>query len=233
MEKKKKIKGVIISNGQKWIYDWFDMDSTCPNDVSNILDSLNGEEVEIEINSGGGSVYAGSEIYTALKSYTGNKIVKVVGIAASAASVIAMAGDKVLISPTAQIMIHNVSSSASGDYRDLEHEAEVIKNYNSTISNAYVLKTGIKKEELLTMMDKETWLTPEKALEYKFADEIMFQEEVNFVASVSNDFILPQEVINKIRNTIKNPINQENDESDILISKYNYLKLKGEIKNES
>lgn len=233
MPKKIKIKGVIISNGQKWIYDWFDMDSTCPNDVSSILDTLNGEEVEIEINSGGGSVYAGSEIYTALKSYHGNKTVKVVGIAASAASVIAMAGNKVLISPTAQIMIHNVSSYAQGDYRDLEHEAEVIKNYNSTIANAYTLKTGIKKEELLAMMDKETWLTPEKALEYKFADEIMFQEEVNFVASVSNDFILPQEVINKIRNTIKNPINQENDESDILMSKYNYLKLKGEIKNES
>jgi len=177
MPKKIKIKGTIIPNDWKWIYDWFEMDSTCPNDVSKVLETLNNEEVEVEINSGGGDVYSGSEIYTALKDYKGNKVVKIVGIAASAASIVAMAGDKALISPTAQIMIHNVSSTASGDYRDLEHEAEVIKNYNSTIANAYILKTGMKKDDLLEMMNKETWLTPEKALEYKFVDEIMFQEE--------------------------------------------------------
>lgn len=229
MSKKIKIKGVIIPNDYKWIYDWFEMDATCPNDVSKVLDTLNGEEVEVEINSGGGDVYSGSEIYTALKSYRGNKIVKIVGIAASAASVIAMAGDKVMISPTAQIMIHNVSSAASGDYRVLEHEAEVIKNYNNTIANAYTLKTGMKKDDLLEMMNKETWLTPEKALEYKFVDEIMFQEESRMVASYNN--MIPIEVINKIRNTVKGPTNPE-DESDILMSKYNYLKLKGECKDE-
>lgn len=230
MANKVKIKGVIIPNDYKWVYDWFDMDSTCPNDVSKVLDSLNGEEIEIEINSGGGDVYSGSEIYTALKSYKGKKIVKIVGIAASAASIVAMAGEKVLISPTAQIMIHNVSSTASGDYRDLEHEAEVIKNYNSTIANAYTLKTGMKKDDLLEMMNKETWLTPEKALEYKFVDEIMFQEESRMVASYNN--MIPIEVINKIRSTVKGPINPENGESDILMSKYNYLKLKGECKDE-
>lgn len=230
MTKKIKIKGVIIPNDYKWIYDWFEMDSTCPNDVSKVLDTLNGEEIEIEVNSGGGDVYSGSEIYTALKSYKGKKIVKIVGIAASAASIVAMSGDKVLISPTAQIMIHNVSSAASGDYRVLEHEAEVIKNYNSTIANAYALKTGMKKDDLLEMMNKETWLTPEKALEYKFVDEIMFQEESRMVASYNN--MIPIEVINKIRNTVKGPINPEDGESDILMSKYNYLKLKGECKDE-
>ena len=230
MPKKIKIKGTIIPNDWKWIYDWFEMDSTCPNDVSKVLETLNNEEVEVEINSGGGDVYSGSEIYTALKDYKGNKVVKIVGIAASAASIVAMAGDKALISPTAQIMIHNVSSTASGDYRDLEHEAEVIKNYNSTIANAYILKTGMKKDDLLEMMNKETWLTPEKALEYKFVDEIMFQEESRMVASYNN--MIPIEVINKIRNTVKGPINPENGESDILMSKYNYLKLKGECKDE-
>ena len=79
------------------------------------------------------------------------------------------------------------------------------------------------------MMDKETWLTPERALELKFADEIMFQEENSFVASVRNDFILPQEVINKIRNTIKNPNVDKNNNSDFLIqkskAKLNLLKL--------
>ena len=234
MPKKIKIKGTIIPNDWKWIYDWFEMDSTCPNDVSKVLETLNNEEVEVEINSGGGDVYSGSEIYTALKDYKGNKVVKIVGIAASAASIVAMAGDKALISPTAQIMIHNVSSTASGDYRDLEHEAEVIKNYNSTIANAYTLKTGMKKDDLLEMMNKETWLTPEKALEYKFVDEIMFQEESRMVASYNN--MIPIEVINKIRGTIKNPNIDKNNDSDILMqqskAKLNLLKLKGEMNDE-
>ena len=102
------IKGTIISNDERWIYDWFEWEATAPKDV--ILPET-GEPIEVHINSGGGDVYAGSEIYTALRSYQGDVTVKIVGIAASAASVIAMAGDTVEISPTAQIMIHNVSSN--------------------------------------------------------------------------------------------------------------------------
>jgi len=153
--KKINIKGVIIPNDHKWIYDWFEMESTCPNDVSKVIDDANGEDVEIVINSGGGDVFSGSEIYTVLKDYKGNKTVKIVGVAASAASIIAMAGDKVLISPTAQIMIHNVRASGSGDYRDFEHTADVLKNYNKSIANAYRLKTGLSEKELLELMDKE------------------------------------------------------------------------------
>lgn len=230
MVKKIKIKGAIIPNDYKWAYDWFEMDSTCPNDVSKVLDTLNGEEIEIEINSGGGDVYSGSEIYTALKGHKGKKIVKIVGIAASAASIIAMAGDKILISPTAQIMIHNVRSGAEGDYRDLGHASDILKNYNKSIANAYRLKTGLSEKELLDLMNKESWFNAQQALEYKFVDEIMFQEESRMVASYNN--MIPIEVINKIRSTVKGPINPESGESDILMSKYNYLKLKGECKDE-
>lgn len=226
------IKGPIISNSDAWIYDWFGIEATSPNTVNKILESAKGEDIEVEINSGGGSVFAGSEIYTALKSYKGNVTVRIVGLAASAASVIAMAGKRIIMSPTAQIMIHNVSSYAEGDYRDMEHTAEVLKSANNTIANAYRIKTGKTQEELLSLMDSETWMTAEKAKELGFIDEIMFENDIQLVASTDYSGMLPFEVINKIRNTIKNPINSEKNKSDILMAKFNYLKLKGDVKHE-
>lgn len=225
--KKINIKGVIIESEDKWIYDYFKMESTSPKDVSKAIDEANGDDLEVEINSGGGSVFAGSEIYTALKSYSGNVTVKIVGLAASAASVIAMAGKKVTMSPTAQLMIHNVSSWQSGDYRDMEHMADVLKNANDTIANAYRLKSGMSQSDLLKLMDKESWFTAQKALELKLIDEIMF-ESIKLVASHGG--LLPPEVIEKVRNTIKNPQNeavfliQENAKA-----KLNLLKLGGLI----
>lgn len=202
-----KIKGVIISNDYKWIYDWFGIESVCPNDIEVQMEEANGEDLEFDINSPGGDVYAGSEIFTAIKSYTGNTVGRIVGIAASAAGVAAMGVKKLLISPTAQIMVHNVASCVAGDYRDMEHEAKVIKNYNVSIANAYLLKTGMKQEELLALMNDETWFNAQQALEHKFVDEIMFDEGMQLSASISN-FMLPKEVIDKVRNLIKgNPIN--------------------------
>lgn len=221
---KVKIKGPIISNSDAWIYEWFGIEATSPSMVDKAIEKANGEDLEVEINSGGGSVFAGSEIYTALKSYKGNVTIKIVGLAASAASVIAMAGKKVTMSPTAQMMIHNVSSCAEGDYREMEHTAEILKNANNTIANAYRLKTGKEQDELLSLMNKETWMTAQKAKELGFIDEVMF-EDIQLVASTSYSGLLPAEVINKIRNTVKNPVQNE---SDILISRLKFLKLKGE-----
>ncbi len=233
---KVKIKGVIIPNDDKWIYDWFEMESTCPREVEKEVEKANGEDLEVIINSPGGDVFSGSEIYTLLKDYNGNVVIKIVGVAASAASIIAMAGKKVMMSPTAEMMIHNVSSCACGDYRDFEHEAGVLKDYNSTIANAYMIKSGMTKEELLSMMDEETWLTPEKALEYKLIDEIMFMDSTPKLAASFGGIMLPQEVINKIRNTIKSPNVDENNNSDFLIqqskAQLNLLKLKGEAYHE-
>lgn len=250
---KVKIKGTIVSNDDKWIYEWFGMEATAPKDVSNVVEQANGESLEVEINSGGGDVYAGSEIYTLLKDYKGKVEVKILGIAASAASLIAMAGDIVKISPSAQIMIHNVRSMAVGDYRDMEHEAGVLKGFNKSIANAYMLKTGMSQEELLDLMDKETWLTAQDAKKLGFVDEIMFDEGNQLVASASTSMVLPREVINKIRNYIKPPSNDgENNktaETDNIVpqtknaatekdirfyqARLNLLKLKGEVKYES
>ena len=236
MAKKINVKGPIVSNSDAWIYEWFGIEATSPQKVNDALEKANGEDIEVEINSGGGSVFAGSEIYTALKSYKGNVIVKIVGLAASAASVIAMAGNKVMMSPTAQIMIHNVSSRAEGDYRDMEHTADVLKNADNTIANAYRIKTGKTQEELLALMDKETWMTADKAKELGFVDEIMFENDSQLVASTDYSGMLPPEVINKIRNTLKNPDIDMNNDSDILMqqskAKLNLLKLKGEMNNE-
>ncbi len=236
MAKKINVKGPIVSNSDAWIYEWFGIEATSPQKVNDALEKANGEDIEVEINSGGGSVFAGSEIYTALKSYPGNVTVKIVGLAASAASVIAMAGNKVMMSPTAQMMIHNVSSRAEGDYRNMEHTADVLKNADNTIANAYRIKTGKTQEELLALMDKETWMTADKAKELGFVDEIMFENDSQLVASTDYSGMLPPEVINKIRNTIKNPDIDMNNDSDVLMqqskAKLNLLKLKGEMSNE-
>lgn len=217
------IKGPIIDSDDQLIYDWFGVEATSPKKVNDLIkEAKNNEDLEVEINSGGGSVFAGSEIYTALKSYGGKVITKVVGLAASAASVITMAGDNILISPTGQIMIHNASGGFGGDYRDMEKGAEILKNVNATISNAYRLKTGLSNEELLEMMNKETWLTPQQALEKKFVDEIMFTNDIKLVASINNG-MLPLEVINKMKMELINKETPKEPENNIEAEKAKLL----------
>lgn len=196
-----KVKGTIISNDMKWIYDWFEIENTSPKDIENQIESAGDEDLEVEINSGGGDVYAGSEIYTRLKEQKKNVTTKIYGLAASAASVIAMAGNKVTISPTAQIMIHNVSGGAKGDYREMEHTSDILKGWNKSIANPYMLKTGMSQDELLKLMNKETWLTAQDAVKYGFADEVMFDDGMQLTAATGTG-IIPPEVINKMRNML-------------------------------
>ena len=202
MAKKIGIKGVIIPNDEQWIYDWFEMEATSPKMVNALIDDADGDDLEVEINSGGGSVFAGSEIYTALKSYEGNVKVTVVGIAASAASVIAMAGDKVMMSPTAQMMIHNASTIARGDHNDMTHAAEVLMTVNETVANAYRLKSGMDQEDILLMMEYETWLSPAKAKEYGLIDGVLFEEDLQLVASYDGPGTLPRETREASRNKV-------------------------------
>lgn len=222
--KKVLVKGTIVSNDYKAVYEWYGIESTAPNDIRDAINSANGEDLEVEIMSGGGDVFAGSEIYTLLKQYERFVTVKVMSIAASAASVIAMAGNKILMSPTSQIMIHNASASSSGDYRDLNKTAEILQGVNETIANAYMLKTGKSKEEVLALMDEETWLTPQMAIEHKFADEIMFGEQLSLTASAVNG-ILPMEVVNKALESIRA---EKESKLDIIKAKLNELKKGGE-----
>lgn len=201
------IKGPIISDSEQWIYDWLDMPATSPSKVNKLIGKIEvGENLEVEINSGGGSVFAGSEIYTALKSFSGDVTGKIVGIAASAASVIAMGIKNLAISPTAQIMIHNASSYAGGDKNEMQIVSNLLEGIDKSIANAYEIKTGMKQEELLALMGKETWLTAQQAKEMKFVDSIMFEDEFKAAASTGTDGIIPQNIMNKIQNEFKNKL---------------------------
>ena len=166
------VRGDIIGNDDKWIYDWMEWDSTCPDDVKSALQTMPaGEKLIVNINSGGGSVMAGQEIYSLLHGRQDVEI-HIQSLAGSAASVIAMA-NTCKMSPVATIMIHNVSMSrASGDYHDMQKNAEILKTMNSALAEAYVAKTGKTKDEILKMMDKETWITASQALEMGFIDEV-------------------------------------------------------------
>lgn len=170
------IKGDIISNDDKWIYDWLEWDATCPNDVKCAIDAApQGEMLEVVINSGGGSVMAGQEIYSELRKRPQVQI-EIQSIAGSAAGVVAMAG-KSRISPVGMIMIHNVSmSGASGDYHDMQKNTEILKQMNAAMASAYTQKSGKPLEEILKMMDRETWLTANQCLEYGFVDEIAMEQ---------------------------------------------------------
>ena len=165
--------GDIVINDDKWIYAWMGWDSTSPNDVRQALEEKpEGEKLTVEINSRGGSVFAGQEIYSMLYGRDDVEI-EIQSIAGSAASVIAMA-NKSMMSPLAMIMIHNVSLvGASGDYHDMKKNAEILQRMDEALASAYIRKTGKEEEEILRLMDKETWLTANQALEMGFVDSIL------------------------------------------------------------
>lgn len=231
------IKGDIIEDDSQWIYDWIGWSYTSPKNVINKLKEANGQPVTLKINSPGGSVFAASEIYTELRNYTGDVNIQIVGLAASAASVIAMAG-RSSMSPTAQLMVHNVSTRAGGDYRVMEHTAEILKNANDTIANAYIAKSGMTREEALELMNKESYLSAQKAKELGLIDEIMFD---NMQSRLTNNVNLglynslssiPEEILNLINKSSNQPIIKENNMVDIFMqqkakSELDILKLGG------
>lgn len=166
------INGDIVGNEDVQWYEWFGWDCTSPKKVRDAIDNNpKGETIDVIINSGGGDVFAGQEIYSMLHGRD-DVTINVQSIAGSAASVIAMAG-KSKMSPVAMLMIHNVfMSGACGDYRDMQKNAEILKQMNAALAASYVLKTGKTEDEILKLMDRETWITANQALEYGFIDEI-------------------------------------------------------------
>src|SRR5699024_357465 len=205
------VKGVICSNDDKPIYDLFNIESTSPNVISEAIDNANGEDVEVIINSGGGDLFSGSDIFSKLKEYPGNVEARITGVAASAASIIAMGADKVTMSPTASLMIHNVSLMTSGDHNDMQRASNTLKTLNKTVANAYMDKTGMTQDELLGLMENETWIEANEAKEKGFIDEVLFQE-TKAVASSGN--VIPQKVIDGVRNTLMDQKLKNEDSSE-------------------
>ncbi|NBI88098.1 Clp protease ClpP [Lachnospiraceae bacterium] len=139
-------------------------------------DELNAGEGDITVwlNSPGGDVFAAAQIYNMLRDYKGNVTIKIDGLAASAASVIAMAGNTVLVSPVAMMMIHNPATLAVGNAKDMERAIAMLNEVKESILNAYEGKTGLSRARLSHMMDDETWFNAKKAVELGFADRILF-----------------------------------------------------------
>ena len=131
-------------------------------------------DITVWLNSPGGDVFAAAQIYNMLRDYRGNVTIKIDGLAASAASVIAMAGNTVLVSPVAMMMIHNPATLAIGNARDMERAIAMLNEVKESILNAYEGKTGLSRARLSHMMDDETWFNAKKAVELGFADKILF-----------------------------------------------------------
>ncbi|MBR6902077.1 MAG: Clp protease ClpP [Synergistaceae bacterium] len=150
-------------------------ESIIPKELREELAACNGD-LTVWINSPGGDVFAAAEIYTMLKDYKGKITVKIDALAASAASVIAMAGDKVLMSPVAMMMIHNPSTMAYGNAQDFKQAIKTLNEVKESLINAYAEKTGLEREKISELMNAETWLSAHKALELRFIDGILFSE---------------------------------------------------------
>ena len=134
-------------------------------------------DITLWINSPGGNVFAAAEIYTMIRDYPHNVTVRIASIAASAASVIAMAGNTVEMSPTALLMIHDPSTIAIGNAKDMEKVISTLNEVKESIINAYAAKTGLSHSRISKMMSDETWINAKKAVELGFADAILFDEK--------------------------------------------------------
>ena len=161
----------LFLNGTIADESWFDDDIT-PALFKDELNAGTGD-ITVWINSPGGDCIAAAQIYNMLIDYKGNVTVKIDGLAASAASVIAMAGTTVLISPVGMLMIHNPATVAMGDHAEMQKAIEMLDEVKESIINAYELKTGLSRLKISRMMDAETWMDANKAVELGFADGIL------------------------------------------------------------
>ena len=166
------IVGDILDDYYGAMYERYEIPASYPKKVKSQLAEADGDDVEININSGGGDVFSGFEIYSEILKYKGNVRINVTGLAASAASVIMCAGE-CYISPVGTVMVHCSACCARGNHNDLEKTAETLKTIDESIANAYIAKTGMAKEEAIAMMEDTTWLTADKAVELGLCDGFM------------------------------------------------------------
>ena len=164
------INGEIVADQDKEFLEMWGYDCFAPTDFKEQLAECNGKPINVYIDSYGGDVLAASSIYTMLREYKGAKTVKIGSIAASAASVIAMAGDQILMSPTAFLMIHDPATVVGGNITEVKQGLESLQAVKEGIINAYERKCNLSREQISELMTNETWLDYTKAKEYGFVD---------------------------------------------------------------
>lgn len=227
------VERTLFLNGTIAEDSWFDDDVTPQMFKEELMDG-NGN-ITVWINSPGGDCVAAAQIYNMLREYDGRVTVKIDGIAASAASVIAMAGDTVLMSPVSMMMIHNPMTIAFGDSGEMQRAIDMLSSVKDSIINAYELKTGMSRTKLAHLMDAETWMDANKAIELGFADEIiqrngaMNEVEVPQVSMLYSKTAVVNSLMDKIAEKCK--IQQKNEtensnkvKADSLMSRLNLLK---------
>ena len=167
-------KRVLLLDGEISDETWWG-DEVTPQMFRSELNAAEGD-IDLWINSPGGDCYAAAQIYNMLMEYKGNVNVKIDGIAASAASVVAMAGTTVEMSPVATIMIHNPMTISIGDTHEMERTITFLAEIKESIINAYELKTGLSRAKISRLMDAETWMNAKKAVELGFADSVLYAD---------------------------------------------------------
>lgn len=207
------MKGEVIPDDYADVYDWLNYQYFSPQSISDALTEANGEDITLEINSPGGYIDAGSEIYTELMEYPGTINAKIVGYACSAASWIALAADHVVMSPTAQMMIHRASGGAIGNSSDMKSEYNALDQMDKSFVDLYAKRTGKSPEEIYQMMVDTTWMNAKTAVENGFADEVMFENKEPALVNADGSLSVKPEMINKIKNLLHRDIKKTNDVS--------------------
>ena len=222
----------LFLNGTIAEESWFDDDVT-PQLFKDELNSGTGD-ITVWINSPGGDCVAAAQIYNMLMDYKGSVTVKIDGIAASAASVIAMAGTKVLVSPVSMLMIHNPMTVAFGNSAEMQKAIDMLASVMDSILNAYEIKTGLSRTKLSHLMDAETWMDANKAIELGFADEIMQRSAITDEVTVPqvNMMFSRTEVVNSLMERIaskckidaKSTTTETKIKADSLMDRLNLIK---------
>ena len=218
----------LFLNGTIAEESWFD-DEVSPKIFKDELNGGNGD-ITVWINSPGGDCVAAAQIYNMLRDYKGTVTVKVDGIAASAASVIAMAGDKVLMSPVSMLMIHNPMTVAYGSSDEMQKAIEMLSSVKDSIVNAYEIKTGLSRAKLSHLMDAETWMDANKAVELGFADDILTRDNntddmvTPTVSMLYSKTAVTNSLMDKIAHKCKIQQKQNTTKADSLLQRLDLIK---------
>lgn len=200
---------ILMLNGEISNETWFG-DEITPKEFRGELNSGQGK-VTVWINSPGGDCFAAAQIYNMLMEYSGPVDVHIDGIAASAASVIAMAGNHVAISPVGMMMIHNPATVSIGDEREMKKAMDMLSEVKESIINAYELKTGLPRKQLSNMMNAESWMNAKKALELGFADSILYDgddEDDEPEGMIFSRAAVTNSLLNKLKAQVPKPDNR-------------------------
>lgn len=171
--------------------------------------------ISVWVNSPGGDMVTGAQIYNLIKDYKGKVTIKIDGLAASAASVIAMAGDEVLMSPVSQLMIHNPFSCAIGDSNEMKRAADMLSEVKESIINAYEIKTHLSRAKIARMMDDESWMNAYKAVNLGFADGILFEDDKQKPENTEEFMFSRESAISAVMNRVGRKIKSTKQESKI------------------